>query len=142
MNLDEANSAFRGKQYVIGEPANQRLIGRRNAVLPDDEARHVTTRDIRPGIDVICVVDASLRQKIERIPSKDDLATLLRHKVTIRNAQVKTALEALPEHMRWAKKPQLRYARPLIFKGDSFKVPDSPYSLQLTREYGLEIEET
>ena len=141
MNLDEPNSAFRGKQYVIGEPANQRLIGRRNAVLPDDEERHVATRDIRPGIDVICISDASLRSMTDRVPSKDDIATLLRHKVTIRNAPVKAALEALPEHGRWTKKPQLRYARPVIFEGDSFKVPNSPFSLRLTREYGLEIEE-
>lgn len=69
MNLDEANSAFRGKQNVFGEPANQRLIGRRNAAPPDDETRSVATRDIRPGIDVICIVDESLRSMIERVPS-------------------------------------------------------------------------
>ena len=140
MKLDDANSAFRGAQYVIGEPANRRLIGRRSALLPDDEEHHVATREIQPGIDVICIVDASLRQMIGRVPSKDDTANLLRHKITIRHARVKAALETLSEHGRWAKKPQLRFARPLIFEGDSFKVPDSPYNLRLTQEYGLEIE--
>jgi len=139
MNLGDANSAFRGGQHVIGAPGDPRLIGRRSALLPDDEERHVATRDIRPGIDVICVVDESLRSMIERPPSKDDIATLLRHKVTIRNAPVKAALEALPEHGSWASKPQLRYARAVTFDGDRFKAPNSPYTLRLTREYGLEF---
>ena len=63
MNLDDVNSAFRGGQYRIGAPGAQRLIGRKSASLPDDEERHVATRDIRPGIDVICIADDSLRQK-------------------------------------------------------------------------------
>lgn len=141
MKLDDANSAFRGAQYVIGEAGDQRLIGRRSALLPDDEEHHVATRDVRPGIDVICIVDAPLRRMIGRAPSTDDIATLLEHKVTIRHTRVKAALEALPEQGGWAKRPQLRYARPLIFEGGSFKVPNSPFSLRLTREYGLEIEE-
>jgi len=141
MKLDDANGAFRGAQYVIGEAGDQRLIGRRSALLPDDEERHMATRDIRPGIDVICIVDASLRRMIGRIPGQNDIAILLGHKVTIRHARVKAALEALPEQGGWAKRPQLRYARPLIFEGSSFKVPNSPFSLRLTRGYGLEIEE-
>ncbi len=140
LGLNDANSAFRGGQYRIGAPGDERLIGRRQASLPDDEERHVATRDIRPGVDVICLVDTSLREMAERVPSKDDIATLLSYKVTIRKASVKPALEALPEHGRWAKKPALRYARPLIF-GDCFDVPDSPYRLRLTRENGLEIED-
>ena len=141
LKLGDANSAFRGAQYVIGKPGNQRLIGRRRASLPDDEERHVATRDVRPGIDAICIVDASLRALLARVPSKDDIATLLRHRVAIRHAPVKAALEALPEHANWARKPQLRYARPLLFQGDSYKIPDSPYMIRLTREYGLEITE-
>ena len=141
LKLGDANSAFRGAQHVIGEPGNQRLIGRRRVSLPDDEERHVATRDVRPGIDVICIVDASLRAQLARVPSKDDIATLLRHRVAIRHAPAKAALEALPEHANWARKPQLRYARPLLFQGDSYKIPDSPYMLRLTREYGLEIVE-
>ena len=137
--LGDANSTFRGAQHVIGVPGDGRLIGRRGASLPDDEERHVATRDIRPGIDVICIIDSPLQRLIERVPGKDDIATLLRYKITIRNARVKAALEALPEHGKWATKPQLRYARPLNFNGDYFDVPDSPYSLRLTREYGLEI---
>ena len=139
LKLGETNSAFRGAQYVIGEPGDQRLIGRRSALLPDDEERHVATRDIRPGIDVMCIVDASLQRLLERVSSKDDIAALLRYKVTIRHAWVKAALEALPEHAKWARKPPLRYARPLLFQGDSFKILDSPYTLRLTREFGLEI---
>ena len=84
-----------GAQHVIGVPGDGRLIGRRGASLPDDEERHVATRDIRPGIDVICIIDSPLQRLIERVPGKDDIATLLRYKITIRNARVKAALEAL-----------------------------------------------
>lgn len=142
LKLGEANSAFRGAQYVIGEPGDQRLIGRRRASLPDDEERHVATRDIRPGIDVICIVDESLQRLLKRAPSKDDITTLLSYRVTIRHARVKAALAALPEHVQWARTPQLRYARPLVFQEDRFKVPDSSYTLRLTRELGLEIGES
>ncbi len=137
--LDDTNSAFRGAQYVIGEPGAPRLIGRKLASLPDDEERHVATRSIRPGIDVICIADESLREPLERVPSKDDISAMLRHKVTIRDPRVKAALVALPEHANWAKTPQLRYARPLIFQDHGFKAPDCPYMLRLTQEYGLEI---
>ncbi len=107
--------------------------------MPDDEERHLSTRDIRPGIDVICIVDDALRRISERLPGKDDMRALLDYKVTIRHARVKQALETLPEHDKWAKKPHLRFARPLRFEGDCYKVQDSPFSLRLTQEYGLEI---
>ncbi len=139
MDLGNANSAFRSKQYVIGAPGDKRLIGQHGARLPDDEERHVATRDIRPGVDIICITDPHLQRLIERVPSNADIVTLLRYKVTVRNARVKGALEALPEHGKWTKKPQLRYVRPLIFDDDHFKVPDSPYTLRLTRDYGLEM---
>ena len=106
--LGDANSAFRGAQYVIGAPSNKMLIGHHGAGLPDDEERLVATRDIRPGVDIICITDPQLQRMLERVPSNDDVAILLRHKVSIRNWNVKEALEQLAEHGNWAKKPQLR----------------------------------
>lgn len=139
LGLNDARSAFRGGQHVIGAPSYERLIGRHGERLPDDEERYVATRDIRPGIDLICLTDANMRELTVRVPSPADVATLLRHKVTVRKAQVKKALEALPEHGQWRRKPQLRYARPIFFEAGDFRVPDSSHKLQLTREYGLEI---
>ena len=141
LGLNDARSAFRGGQDVIGEPSNERLIGRSGARLPDDEERHIATRDIRPGIDLICLTDADMRELIALVPSPADVATLLRHKVTVRNPPIKKALEALPEHGQWRRKPQLRFARPIVFDAGIYRVPGSPYRLQLMREYGLEIVE-
>ena len=139
LELSNVNSEFRGAQNVIGTPTNERLIGGQGARLLDDEARHVATRDIRPGINLICVTDADVRRIVERVPSPADITTLSRHKVTVRNAQVKSVLEQLPEHRQWEKKPQLRYARPILFEVGRYHVPDSPFTLQLTHDYGLEI---
>ena len=139
MDLGNENSAFRGGMAVIGAPGDERLIGRRSQGLPDDEERHAATRDIRPGVDIICIVDSALQPISERVPGQDDLRALLDYKVTIRNAKVKQALESLPEHDKWAKQPQLRFARPLLFEGDCYNLQDSPFSLRLTQEYGLEI---
>ena len=141
MGLNDRNSAFRGTQFVIGKPSNKRLIGGYSAGLSDDEERSIATRNIRPGIDIICVMDADshLKSLIERVPSKAEVDDLLSHKVTVSQWGVKQALEGLEENPNWARKSQLKYARVVEFDGDSFDVPDSPYTLRLTREYGLEI---
>jgi CRISPR-associated endonuclease/helicase Cas3 len=140
LKLGETNSAFRGAQHVLGEPGDQRLIGRRRASLPDDEERHVATRDFRPGIDLICLSDeAEMRELVEAEPSRALVAALLQRKVTVQNAAVKDALKSLSEHRQWFRKPQLRHARPILFKARRFHVPGSPFTLQLTRQYGLEF---
>ncbi len=141
LHLGNANSKFRGGQDVIALPSYERLIGRRGARLPDDEERHVATRDIRPGIDLICLTDADMRELIEDVPSRADIATLLRYKVTVRGPAVKSALEQLSNFSHWKNKPQLRFARPILFDAGEYRVPRSPYTLKLTREYGLEIVE-
>lgn len=139
LGLDNANSAFRGTRYVIGQPAHQRLIGRYSAELTDDEERNIATRNIRPGLDIICVTDEQLRSLIQRKPNRKEVAVLLRFKIAIRH-RVKDDLEQLEENDHWQEIPQLKFARAILFDGDHFDVPDSPYTLQLSKDYGLEIE--
>ena len=138
MKLGNRNSEFRGAQFVIREPSSKRLIGRYSARLSDDE-RSIKTRNIRPGLDIICIMDEDLLALTRRRPSKDDVNNLLRYKVTVRHKAVKQALEQLEANPHWAKQPQLKYARGVIFDGDHFAIPDTAYSLRLTLEYGLEI---
>ena len=138
MELGSRNSEFRGAQFVIGEPSSKRLIGRYSARLSDDE-RSIKTRNIRPGLDIICIMDEDLLALTRRRPSRDDVNNLLRYKVTVRHKAVKQALEQLEANPRWAKQPQLKYARGAIFDGDRFAIPGGAYSLRLTLEYGLEI---
>ena len=139
MKLGDRNSEFRGAQFVIGKPSNKRLISRYSARLSDDEERSIKTRDIRPGIDMICITDSYLKSLLERVPSKDEIAILLRYKVTVRHKDVKQALEQLEANPNWTRKAQLKYTRAVVFNDDRYDVPDSPYTLRLTQEYGLEI---
>ncbi len=138
MELGSRNSEFRGAQFVIREPSDKRLIGRYSARLSDDE-RSIKTRNIRPGLDIICIMDEDSLALTRRRPSKDDVNNLLRYKVTVRRKDVKQALEQLEANPRWAKQPQLKYARGVIFDGDRFAIPNTAYSLRLTLGYGLEI---
>ena len=138
MKLGDANSAFRGKQYVIGKPADEEMIDSNSFKLSDDE-RHVSTRDAQPGIDIICITEPQIEKLLERVPSKNEVSTLLQYKVTVRGYKLLCALDKLPEHRKWAKKPKLRSARAVIFADGRYEVPDSPYILQLTRGYGLQI---
>lgn len=139
MKLGNRNSEFRGAQFVIGEPSSRRLIGRYSAKLSDDEGRSIKTRNIRPGLDIICIMDEDLLALTQRKPSRDEVDNLLRYKVAVRHKDVKQALEQLEANPRWAKQPQLKYARAVIFDGDRFAIPGTAYSLRLTLEYGLEI---
>ncbi len=142
MKLQDTNSVFRGAQYVIGQAADKRLIGRYSAELTDNEERNIATRNIHPGAEIICIINEDLRALLARGPSKDEIADLLRHRITVRGKHIKSALERLDENPSWQKIPQLKFARAVIFEGDLFDVPDSPYTLRLTRDYGLEIEES
>ncbi len=139
LSLHQTNSKFRGGQHVIGGPSDELLIGRWSAGLPDDEEKHVATRDIRPGTDIICLVDAELEQMSQRRPSKADLAALLQYRVTIRQVKVRLVLEDLPEHDPWRRKPQLRYARPRVFTAGRHKLQNSPYTLHLTSYKTLRV---
>ena len=139
MNLGDANSAFRGKQYVIGAPEDEEMIDSNTFRLRDDLKHHVSTRDIMPGVDIVCVINPDLVSRLNHEPGKEDVNELLKHKVTVRSAKVKDGLEGLREHDKWENKAQLKYARVVRFEGGRFNVPKSDYALRLTQEYGLEI---
>lgn len=139
MGLKNRRSEFRGAQFVIKEPSNKRLIGRYSARLSDDEARSIKTRNIRPGLDIICIMDEDSLTLTQRKPSRDEVNNLLRYKVTVRHRDIKYVLEQLEANPNWKRIPQLKYARAVEFDDTRYDVPDSPYSLRLTPDYGLEI---
>ena len=144
LKLDDRNREYRGAMKRIGKPSDESIVGGDDDKLPDDEALKIHTRDIQPGIDIICLVDESLKSLVERKlpPGKEnrqeEISTLLKHKVTVRG-KIKHALEQLEENRHWQRIAQLKFARAIPFNGDSFEVPNSPFSLRLTKDYGLEI---
>ena len=140
MKLRERKSQYLGAQARIGKPSDEEMIDGSNGKLPDEEL-NISTRNIRPGADIICIINQNLRAllQLNRKLSKDERDILLKYKVTVRGERIKDALEQMRTNPNWEKIPQLKYACAVIFDGDSFNVPDSPYTLRLTRDYGLEI---
>lgn len=141
MTMGKNGERFRGSMYRIAPPHEDGLIGQSSYDLPDDE-RNISTRDIQPGVDIICMStdnNGSLPTYIERKPTKNEVNTLLQHRITIRKKHIKSALEQLPQNPYWERIPQLRYARPVIFTDGHYHIPNSTIVLRLTPDYGLEI---
>lgn len=142
MTLRDTGQTFRGTQYCIRAPHDEFLIGTNSLDLPDDE-RNIKTRDMRPGIDIICMRDAQsaecLPPLVDRIPTHDEVNRLLQFRITVHNKALLSALEKLPTCPYWQRTPQLRYARPVVFENNLYRIPGSTYMLRLTPFYGLEI---
>lgn len=140
MAMGANGAAFRGKTYRIAAPDDEELVGNSSFDLPDDEQIRITTRDMLPGIDIICLRSADMELPLpERPPRRDEIQRLLRFRITIRSKATKQALEALPKNPHWSRVPQLRAARPVMFEGETFAIPGSSFTLRLTPFYGLEI---
>ena len=143
MTLEENGQRFRGEMHLIGAPDDEMLVGGTSYDLSDDDHISITTRDMGPSIDIVCVAAAdtalSLPLLPNRPPTTNEIRTLLRYCITIRNRHLLRALSDLPEHPDFRRVPQLRYARPIIFDGDTYAIPNSSYTLRLSRFYGLEI---
>lgn len=143
MALGDTGARFRGDTYCIATPDSEELIGESTLDLPDDEQRVIATREIRPGVDVVCVrgdpADQRLPPLPNRPPSRDEIRRLRRFRITVRKASVRDALDALPLHQAWVRNLELQHARPLAFVDGVARIPNSPYTLRLTPYFGLEI---
>lgn len=142
MVADESGQGFRGGQFCIGSPDSRSLVGKSSLDLPDDE-QHATTRDIGPGVDILCLGDPgndlSLPILLERKPTHDEVTVLLQYRLTIRKKKLLRALESITIPKQWARIPQLRHVHPVIFQQGVFRIPDTAFSLYLSPFYGLSI---
>lgn len=143
MTLKENGERFRGEMYRISLPDDELLVGGTSYDLSDDDHIRITTRDIGPTIDIICVAETDTALSLPSLPNhpptSSEIRTLLRYRISIRKGDVVGALSNLPEHSDFRRVPQLRYARPIIFDGDTYTIPNSGYTLKLSHFYGLEI---
>lgn len=140
--LGERRSAFRGAQHVIAAPGDDSLVGRFSERLPDDDEHGITTRDIRPGVDIICVSgtsDGLLPVLVDRKPRQDEIQQYLQHRITVHKSELVKALKALPVNPHWESIAALRFARPLVFTQGECLVPNTHYRLKLSPLYGLEF---
>ena len=142
MTSGENGKKFKGSRYLVGKPNDPYLIGGTSDDMPDDD-RNILTRDIRPSIDIICLRSSAEETRLptltDRVPTRDEVAHLLRFRVGISKMAARIALETLPPHPYWDRIPQLRYARPVVFNENEYLIPASGIVLRLTPEYGLEI---
>jgi CRISPR-associated endonuclease/helicase Cas3 len=142
MDLDAAGSAYRGKEYRIGAPTDEGLIGGFSAGLSDEEDRP-TTREIRPGVDIIAVSHdpgGLLPTPSKRRPTQEEVRMLLQYRLTVHNRELVEALKALPLNPHWGQTAALRYAREVVFNGGSeARIPGCAYRLRLSKAYGLEL---
>ena len=140
MTLGEAGNIFRGKKYALGYPDDDSLIGSVGHDLSDDDRLNIRTRDIRPGIDIICTGNLnSLPHIPDRKPTRNEVSIFLQYRLTIRNKSVKVAIENLPINPYWQRIPELRDARVIMFVDGIAQIPASSYQLSLTPNWGLEI---
>jgi CRISPR-associated endonuclease/helicase Cas3 len=143
MDMNEHRAAFKGKQFLIGTPDDERLIGNTPFDLPDDETIRPTTRDMQAGIDIICMGTGAgktpLPKLLDRPPTRDEITHLMRCRITIYRKDIKESLEELDINPHWHRIPQLRRARAIFFSNGSFAIPNSLYVLKLSSFYGLQM---
>jgi CRISPR-associated endonuclease/helicase Cas3 len=161
MDATERTDQFDAKRQLIGKPKDEFLLLGENIGLEEDDPRvHKTfqalTRGDRPGINVVCLHRVEGRLCLEpdgagrtydptAMPDSGLIRELARHSVTISRPDIeKYLLEptepeivGILEH--WKEIAALRYHRAAIFEDGLCKLPGSPYTLRLTRIYGLEI---
>jgi CRISPR-associated endonuclease/helicase Cas3 len=144
MVADDNGQGFRSGQFCIGAPDARSLIGKSSFDLPDDE-QHVTTRNIGPGTNILCLGDLGndlgLPTLLNRKPTRDEVSGLLQYRLTIRKKKLLHALKAIPIPEEWSRIPQLKHVHPVIFQEGVFHVPDTAFRLYLSPFYGLSITE-
>ena len=139
--MHDHRQGFRGKQFRIAEISDENLIGFMGCELPDDE-RIITTRDMQPGVEIVCLTNSEvfdLPADIQRRPTKAEVTKLLQYRLTIRKQSLIDHLLALPAYPSWRYESALRDTKPIVFDSDTFTIPGSDYFLRISPFYGLEM---
>ena len=164
MEKGERGDKFKASQHLICKPDDEDLlIGINLGLEEDDPTVHTTfqalTRADAPGLQVVCLhlIGGKLMVEpggtgeeviIEAKPSQEMIRELARHTVTIQRLDIirhllDTRTPGSPEVekilSRWKKIAALRYHQLLVFENGVCPLKGIPYTLRLTREFGLEI---
>ena len=143
-----------GAQLIL-EPNNRRLLRQTIRQLEEDDpdvhaSFRAQTRDIAPGVSIVClqkqgdvlyVADEEGQHKVnlENKPYPDLVKRLLQHTITVHRRDLVNALLELEPPTGWQQDPSLRHHRAVSFENGRSSIPNTPFILQLSREYGLEI---
>lgn len=144
MALKDTRSSFRGTQHLIALPDNEQLVGAFSERLPDDEDHNISTRDIEPSIDIICLGtmdNAALPALPQRRLTQEDVKQLLCYKIAVRDKKLVRAIKAaLEPDERWERIAGLRFARAVLFQDGEYTIPGTQMRLTLSSLYGLEYD--
>jgi len=141
---------------LIRKPGDDRLLSQSILGLEEDNPKvHETfraqTRDIDPGISLICLYQTNegiavltenglLPIDLSKKPSADLTRQLLQNIVTLQHrAVVHYFLEHVALPIGWQRSAALRYTRPVIFENGQYYLNGTSYTLRISRRFGMEI---
>jgi CRISPR-associated endonuclease/helicase Cas3 len=149
---DEAGA--RAKRQLVLAPDNRRLLGQSGLDLDEEspdvhETFRAQTRDIDPGISLICLHRAGEQVFIH---TKDDIMIvnpegeiprevikqLQQNMITVQHKGLLHHFVDIQPLASWQKEAALRHCRPVIFE-DGFYNDHPKYTLRLSQKLGLEI---
>jgi CRISPR-associated endonuclease/helicase Cas3 len=162
LEKDERGDRFKARQRMVRQPDDEDLLMGENLGLEEDDpqvhaAFQALTRVDAPGLQVVClhqIGDALMLDpdgmggalNLESKPPRSLVRELARRTVTIQRLDIiNHLLEAPASPMiekalnNWKKIPALRYHRLVIFHDGVCPLAGTPYTLRLSREFGLEI---
>jgi CRISPR-associated endonuclease/helicase Cas3 len=145
---------FKATSQLVLSPDNRRLLKQSMLDLDEEspevhETFRAQTRDIDPGISLICLHREAnslflfAKEGKIAVSLEEDVPPYLirQYQQNMINVQHKGVFhhfvnQSLP--LVWQKQAALRYCRPIIFQDGVYEM-DAKYTLHLSREYGLEI---
>lgn len=144
------------KTRLIAKPDDEGLITDSNLNLEEDDphihrAFRALTRLIEPGIDLVCLFRDQDKLLFEidndqsaidlgQTPDKDEINEILRHTVHVQNWDVLDYYFKQTVPKPWKEIAALKYHHVAIFDDQGHcRLGDTPITLQLSRESGLEI---
>jgi CRISPR-associated endonuclease/helicase Cas3 len=145
-----------GEQLVL-PPYNRRLLRQQLLDLDEEspdvhETFRAQTRDIDPGIVLVCLhreggglflmtETGKLPVSLEEDAPWEQIRVYQQNTITVQQRAVFRHFVAQPVPPAWRRQAALRHCRPVVFE-DGLHVMDATHTLQLSREFGLEIIKT
>jgi CRISPR-associated endonuclease/helicase Cas3 len=155
MARGEDKEVFEAKKRLVLEPSAQNLMTSSNLSLEEDapavhEAFQALTRLSDPSVSLVCLhaIDGSLNtepddsgQTVRLDVKPDNLLTghLAQHTVALTHRRVFEYYTAQEAPAGWRDHPLLRDHRVAVFSEGICELPNTPYTLRISREMGLEI---
>jgi CRISPR-associated endonuclease/helicase Cas3 len=155
MERNQAKEQDEARRRLIAGPDNRRLMNISEALLEEEkpelhQALQALTRLIPPNISLVClhrVGDGLFLEPdgsgstvdVSQPPSPELTQELARHTITVSHWPTLSYFRAEPIPEGWRKHALLHTHRLVVFQDGICELKGTPYSLRLSREFGLEI---